>query len=556
MKKTAKKHPAWYGLLVCCSILIACFIILPLYTLLFDSFQEDNRFTFEHYLKLFSGNSLLALWNSIWVSLLSTFTAACIGIPLALLLHSREFFARRFFALIALAPLTLPPVVGMFAFWLLIGDVGLIPSRFGEWFHPEGRPLGAITGIAAVIVVHAYSFSVYFYAMCAAALQRRDHSLLEAAHSLGAGHWQSFSQVTLPYLMPHLIGAAALSFMISMGSFSAPYILANGSAFLSVQIYEVSFAESTYNPDFGLAAALSIVGALVCTAFLLISNRFQTNASAARGARSSGVIPANDKQKIYLPIISAVAAFILLLPHLCIVLIAVSDFGQWDSGLLPPIFTLANFDNIFSDSYALQPMANSAEHSSYALMACMLWCLLSALLIVRSGIRGSWILDVMMMLPLALPGTVIAFSLLRCFSSDNLIGLNLSNSLYLLPLAYCIRCLPLAIRPLVASLRSADPSHEEAARSLGAGPIRSFLLVSIPYLIPALIASALLVYVTCLGEFVCSLMIYKPDNLPIGVYIYQCMQGGLAKGAAYSVLLLILMMLIACVQRLLAKANP
>ena len=486
----------WYVLGAIASLLIIAYVAYPLANLVWDSFHDHGQFSFAHYTALFSGEIATGVWNALWVSLLSTLGAACIGVPASLLLHTRAFPGRRLASICMYAPLMLPPLVGMFAFWLLFTDIGFFPNLLA-WILGSDRPMGAIDGIPAVILVHAYSFSVYFYALCSTALQRRDQSLIEAARSLGAGSWTCFTRITFPHLVPSMVSASALCFMLSMGSFSAPYILANGTPFLSVLIYEVTFAEGLgQEPQLGLGAALSVLGAVICVSFLIIAQRWQERGHARRGAIQHQLKPVERRFKYPALCCAALLSFSMLLPQIYISIIACCDYSAWDSGLLPSVFTNDNFVAIFSQRSSLAPFMNSAYFSLIALVACLLWCLLAAAVVARGNLPGKqWqrSINVCMMLPLALPGTVIAFSLKSAFSvpTPQTLGFILDHAVWLLPLAYCVRCLPLAYQPLLGALESADPSLDEAARSLGARPTRRFFSILLPHMWPACMAACI-----------------------------------------------------------------
>ncbi len=562
---------AWI-LLVAVVLATLAYVVYPVANVLRESVAtfdagRASGFTLEHYrgaLLTNEGRVLSAIWNSIWVSAAGTVLAAAVGVPLAFLFSTCRFPGRMLLSALAYAPLTLPPVVGMFAFYMLVGRVGLIPMKLGEWFG-DGRPLGAIEGIPAVLLVHAYSFSVFFYALTASALRRLDPSLAEAARTLGAGRWTVLARVTAPALAPALAGAAALSFMVSMGSFSAPLLLANNKPFLSVWIYEASYAEGVGKPDFGLAAAESVVGITICMAFLLLTRRLAGRGGwAARGTRAASLRDTSPARQAILGAAAAAAVFLLLLPQIRIALVAVSDYPRWSRGVLPPDFTDLNFKAIFTSRHRLLPIANSAWNSALALSAALALGLGAAWVLARLRFRGAALLDVALMLPFALPGTVIAFSLLRAFNAPTpqTLGMALGGTLWLLPLAYFVRSVPLAVRPLTAALQSADPSHEEASRTLGAGPVRTFMKVTLPHLWPAVAAAGLLIYVTCLGEFVVSIMVATTDNTPIGVQIFRELQSsaaGIGRAAAYSMILIVLMIGVFLVQAALlrkSKASP
>lgn len=542
------------GLLV---LLAAAYIAWPLGVLGIDALSvHDARgartgATAANLAGLFGGEALAATWTSLWTSLVSVLLAALIGIPLAVALFAWRLPLRVWLLVGAVAPLTLPPIVGMFAFYLLIGDIGLIPERLGEWFG-DGRPLGAVMGIPGVLLVHGYSFSVYFTLLVGAALRRADPSLVEAARVHGASRWYAFRRALLPGLAPAIAAAAAISFMTAMGSFSAPYILANGEPFLAVLIYELTFAEGVYQPAFGLAAALSCLAAGICVAALLVARRFDRSAAAQRGARAATPARPRGAGAWIAGGCCALGGTILLLPQLCIAVISLSDFVRWTDGLLPPGWTLDHYASLGS---AWRPVRNSALAAGLATAVCLAVGLLAARTLGRERFRGRDLLDGALMLPLALPGSVVAFALLRAFSvaTPQTLGVALAQTAWLLPVAWAIRCLPLAVRPLVAAAQGADPSHEEAARVHGGRPWYVYRRVVLPHLWPTIAAAGLVVFITAAGEFVAALMVSRPDNMPLGVYIYQRLQSGIPAAAAASTLLMLLTVAVGVARWLLLR---
>ena len=136
----------------------------------------------------------------------------------------------------------------------------------------------------------------------------------------------------------------------------------------------------------------------------------------------------------------------------------------------------------------------------------------------RSPWRGA--LETLVAVPWALPGTVFAVALAATFSRDApwagrfvLVG-----TAAILPLAYFVRSLPLTGRAAFAGLRQLDPSLEEAGASLGAGPWRRLTRVTLPLLSPALVAGACLAFITALGDFVVSIVLYTFETRPISIF--------------------------------------
>jgi len=176
-----------------------------------------------------------ALWASIWISLLSVVLAAAIGIPLAFLFEWFDFPGRKTLGALIALPVVLPPLVGVIAFLFLYGESGFIARAVQAALHLEEAPW-RLQGAGAILLVHAYSMYVYFYLFTRAGLAKLDVSMLEAAQALGASPRATLWRVIIPLLRPSLIGAAMLTFMTALGSFSAPYIFGGGFRVMTTQI--------------------------------------------------------------------------------------------------------------------------------------------------------------------------------------------------------------------------------------------------------------------------------------------------------------------------------
>jgi iron(III) transport system permease protein len=254
---------------------------------------------------------------------------------------------------------------------------------------------------------------------------------------------------------------------------------------------------------------------------------------------------------------------ILLLPHLTILLMSFVKDGTWTWQVLPPQYTLENYTGlarafaefqsslfhapiaIFPDRpprvpRLLQPVVSSLWMSTLATAGNFFFGLLVAYLLAKRKFRGKAAVDVLAMLPWALPGTVIAMNLLVVFNQPTWLagGRILAGTVWLLPLAYFIRHIPLVVRSTHAALEQLDDSLEEAARSLGATWFYAFRRVTLPLVLPGVLAGTLLAYVSALGEFVSSIMLYTVHNRPISIEILAKLRDfHFGSAAAYSVLL-------------------
>lgn len=469
-----------------------------------------------------------AIVNTLAMGFASVATSGVLGTALAFFVWRYRFPGRGALAALAYLPFALPPLVGTLSFYYLIGpDLGLVP-RFVQ--QALGRPEFNISGPLAILLIHTYSFSVFFYAMVSAALEGLDISQVEAARTLGAGRWMTFRRVTIPMLMPALVGASLLAFMTSGASFSAPLFFGDDFPYLSVEIYN-------QRSQFHEAAALTlsvVLGALSLLGVLIFRSR---RTSGAGGTKGTPRRIQSGPGRLLTGALAWVCMLVLLAPHLNIVYLSFADHRAWHTELVPTQFTWSNYATIFGDVSAFRPIRNSLWQSALAAAGAALVGLPAAYLIGRQRRGGAWV-NVLVMLPWALPGTVVAMNLIAAFNDR---WMPLYNTVFILPLAYFIRFLPLWTRVATASVTQFDATLIEAGRTLGGSRWYCFRRVIVPLLAPALAAATALVFASSLGEFVASILLYRPANVPIAIQINQEWRGsGVGSAFAYSVFLMLM----------------
>jgi iron(III) transport system permease protein len=520
-------------------------VLYPHLFVLGDSVRIEGAFSLEGYRTFFSSRAeLQALWGSVWISVGSVFLSALIGVPLAFLFTRFDFPGRAVFGALAALPVLLPPLVGVIAFLFLYGESGIF-TRTVQWTFGLERPPWRLVGGWAILLVHAYSMYVYFYLFTAAGLARMDASAGEAAESLGAGRTRIFFRVTLPMLAPALGAASVLVFMTSMASFSAPYIFGGGFRVLTTQIFT-----SKVNGELTMAMVETVILASVSLLFLWGLRRFERGrefAAVGKGVGAPRREVTSRSARLLIPAAAIGGVFILLLPHLTLVLISFVPEGAWTTQILPGRYTLENYRNLFSDPQLWVPVSNSVQMASLATAGNLILCFLIAYLLTRARFRGKGALLTLTMLPWALPGTVIAMALATTFSAaEPWFGrFILVGTFWILPLAYFIRNIPLVAQAAMASFRQYDPAMEEAAHSLGAGWFTTMRRVAAPLVLPGLAAGGLLAFVAALGEFVSSILLYTHRSRPISIEILSQLRAfDFGTAAALGVVLAALMTLV------------
>lgn len=519
------------------ALLLAWLVGYPLLMTLLEALGGP-RWTLSHFAEFFRRrDEWLALWRSLWISAASVVLAAAVGIPLAFLFERTEFPGRRFLGAIAALPVALPPLVGVIAFLFLYGESGFATRAVQGLLGLESPPW-RLVGPGAILFVHAYSMYVYFYLFTRAGLARLDAALLEAAASLGSSRARTLLRVTLPLLKPAFAGAALLTFMTSLASFSAPYLFGGSFRVMTTQI-----VASRLNNDLALAQVETVM--LAALAFLGLGAMRRADRAQATGTGVRGVAPARRQLKS--PLSRAAAgvfgwalALLLLLPHAVLMLVSLVPPFTWLAEPFPPVLNFANWSTLFTEPERLRPIGNSLWMAIVATLAALVLGVAAARFATRRGRLGG-LLEGLIAVPWAIPGTVFAVALATTFSANQpWIGrFLLIGTPWILPLAYLVRDLPLTGRAALAGFRQLDPSLEEAAASLGAGRVRRFARVTLPMLRPALAAGAGLAFITALGDFIVSIVLYTYETRPISIEILSFLRlQDLGMAAVYGVLLM------------------
>jgi iron(III) transport system permease protein len=520
-------------------VLLVWLIVYPLVLVLLGGFRGPEGWTLD-FVRLFlhRRNEAYALWGSLWISLATVALAGAIGIPLAFLFWRYDFAGRRILGALVALPAVLPPLVGVIAFLFLYGESGFASLLVQRLLGLE-QPPWRLQGAGAILLVHAYSMYVYFYLFTRAGLASLDAAVFEAAASLGAGRIRTLRRVVLPLLYPSLGAGALLTFMTALASFSAPYIFGGGFRVMTTQI-----VATRLNGDDQLAMIETVSLTLVALAslWLLRGTRVVESPAGGRKGVAPALVPIRcPAVRVAVAVVGWGLALVLLLPHLTLLLVSFVPAGTWTTEPVPPAYTWRNYLTLIQDPVRARPLLNSLWLASSATIAAVLIAVVAGIVSVRRRERVGGAIQGLLALPWAVPGTVFAIALATAFSvrapwAGRFI---LVGTLWILPLAYLVRNLPITSRAVLAGFRALDPSLDEAAATLGGGRWRTLRRVTLPLLRPALVAGASLAFVTAFGDFVTSVMLYTYDTRPISMEILSSLrQSDVGVAAAYGVVLM------------------
>ncbi len=519
-------------------LVLLVYIVVPMLATATTSAESGG----SAYKGFINGSSATALGLSVGISVGSVLTTGVLGTALAVLLSRFDFPGRRVLRLFALLPMALPPLIGAVSFYFLYAESGIVPRFLERYFGADAAAVSA-NGVWGVLLVHTMTMYPYFYLAVSSALAGTDASMEEAALNLGASRFRMWRTVLLPMLTPALVSGTLLTFMVSMASFTAPQ-------FYNVQTLTMQIVASRTSGAYDVAAAQAVVLSVV-SIFFLLAMRWYENRRLHRGS-SKGTPQAVKVLHGVLPrTLAGVGSLLLVLflmaPPATIALLSFTVDGSWTTQILPPDYTLDNFARIFTDPVTLRPILVSAQMSFVAMIGCILVGVLAAWVVTRWKGPGRGLLDVMVMLPWALPGTVIGVNIVTAFATPGPFNLGqvLIGSLWILPVAYFVRFLPLVFRSANASLAQIDPSVEEAARNLGAGPWRALRTVTVPLMSRGILAGALMAFIQGFGEYVASVVVYPARFAPLSVEIYNRIYSNeFGTAAAYGTLQMALILIV------------
>lgn len=541
----------YFPALVVLAVLLS-YIGYPLARTVLLSFTKDGIPSLANYRDFFNFArpiNLEALFNSVYLAVLTVLLCAIVGGGFAFFYHRYRFPGSSIFSTLVISPMIFPPLVSVVSYMWLFGEGGVLPGLIRDVFDLPRLPF-ALSGFQGILLIHVYTQFVYFYLLVSASLARFDQSVEEAAAVLGASSWYAFRRVTLPLLVPSFIAAALIVFMNSMSSFSAPYMLGGRFRVLSMQIFV-----SKLNGDMEMAATQSVILGLICIMIVIALRWYEGRTQYASSGKGIGVRPiqmTGGATRYVAMSFSVLLSVLLLLPHLMLVIISLVPEGTWTWQTLPPVLNLENYGLVTARPALWTPIRNSIVMAGMATGAGVVFAMIASYLVTKGRFVGRQFLDALIMLPWALPGTIIAISMIVAFNQPLPItfGRILVGTFWLLPLVYFINLMPLIVRSTSASLQQMDNSIIESALTLGAGWVTVFRRIILPIVMPGVLSGALLMFVHGFGEFTTSILLYVVDNRPVSIGILERMQfNELGQAGVLGVLQVVMMMIVLVVTR-------
>ncbi len=494
------------------AIFFVVFLVYPAGYILKEAFLADGRFTVGYFGLLFSSPMLVrSLVNSFALAGIATLVTTLLVLPLAHALARYRFRGQSVLQALLLVPMILPPFVGAIGLQQLLGRYGslnLLLMHLG-WVDPAQPPdwlgAGGFWGIAILQVLNLYPIMLL---NVSAALASLDPSLREAALNVGASPGRLFRTITLPLILPGWFAGAIIVFIWAFTDLGTPLIFGY-SAVVPVQIFD-SLTELNTNP---MGYTLVVVVIVVTLGLFAISKRViagRSHAMMARGPITSATVRPTRRQAVLLWAGAGSLVVLGVLPHLAVVLQSVA--GRWFFSVLPAQFTLANFADLRFAGTAGSSIRNSLLYASLSASLDLVLGITIAWLLTRRRVPFAGVLDTLAMLPLAIPGLVIAFGYVAAFDF-RISWLNpREDPTVLLVISYAVRRLPYIVRSAYAGFQQTSVTLEEASASLGAGPWRTLRRITLPLMMASLIAGTILTFSLAMVEVSDGLILAMKDR--------------------------------------------
>lgn len=554
-KKIAEKFSVTTIIMGCAVLILLLVVAFPMLMVFVESFIKDGEFTVEFFQRVFTEKAnLKPIINTLTISILTAFFGTIIGSFFAWLVARTDIPFKSFFKTVFLIPYMIPPFIGAIAWGFLLSPrTGFFNRWFMELFNTE-HPLFNLYSYWGIVFVMSVYFYPYVFISASGALERMDPTLEEAARSSGAGIFRVMWEITLPLILPAIASGTMLIFIASAANFGIPAMIGMeaGVYVLTTRIYAYLYSEGFSGIQ--MATTLSLLLVITATIALFIKNYLTRKKSYAIIAGKSMTPMTVKLDKFRIPLFLICALFILITlvaPFVMIVLISfVKAYGQ-------PIklenMTLTNYASILlRDSDIKRAIGNSfllAVASSTILV--FIGSIISYI-IVKTKVKGKWILNFLSTLPYSIPGTVVAIAMILVFSGK--FQINLYGTVWILLIAYVARYMSFGVKNISASLEQVDASLEEVARISGASWFRSFFDVVIPLIRPGIIAAWFLAFMPILRELTMSVLLYGPNTKTIGVTVFELQEGGYyTKSAAMATLILVIIVSGNLILNLLAK---
>ncbi|MEX3980523.1 ABC transporter permease [Paraburkholderia sp. EG287A] len=512
----------WLALLAVLVFLVAS----PLLHLLRVSLQDarTGNLTFANYRDAYASvRHLRALLNSLELGAGVALLAGALGVPLAWANSRTDMPAKSLVRLLVLGAFVMPPYLGAISWILLAGPNAGWLNR--SWMALTGSAHGVfnIYSMSGLIIVVAAASYPYVFVFTTSALDLVSSEMEDAANILGAGTLQTAFRVTLPLVLPAILGGLIVSFLETIALFGAPAMIALPARFQVVSTQLWQFFE--YPVRVEEAAAYSIPLLLLTMLMFCVQRRITRRKGFMAVTGKAGerrLIHLGRWRWSMLAYAIFVGAVSLLLPVATLLQAAFSK--AWGRGLSLHNLTLGNFHYLLVEqTQAQQAIVNTLLYAGATAFAAIGLAFGVAYVESRKLVRWSSALGFLCMTPFVIPGVVLAIGFYAAYAPP---PLSLYGSAAIVIFAFTARFLPIAYTSSAAGMLSISPELEDAVRILGGGRFVAMRKVLAPLLKRSLAGAWILVFIPAARELSVAIFLAVPNTRVISVMLLDLSEEG------------------------------
>ena len=529
---------------------LALSVIYPSIRLILNSLKVGDGYGLDNYVTVFSDPGILrSMKNSFIVVIPATIFSTIIGVFLSWVVVRTNVPGVKYWKRLLSIPYFIPPFIGAIAWTFLLGPVGYFNKFLMNSFGFEQAPLNIYSLGGMIFIMSMYRYAVSFIVVLPT-MKRISASVEEAARISGASPWRTLRDITLPLITPSIMGAMLLTFMFILADFGVSSVLGapNQIHLMTTQIYYM-INNSTIANNLQVASAYSLFLSLFGLVGLWVYNRvLATNKFVVVSGKSAAVEPTKlnkGPRWILFAILVIFFLFTTCAPILATLITSLTKTYGLPFGL--ENMTFQNFAQMLQIQNVARAFKNSLFLSVTSSLVITIVTMIIAYISIRGGVRGVKGVKFMQMtvvLPYAVPGVIIALSMILAFSQP-IAGVRLYNTIWILLIAYIARFMNLGYNNISGAISQVDTSLEEAARISGASQLRAFKDVMLPLLKSSLISSFFLVVAPTISELSLSSLLWSVGNETIGTIVFSAKEEGrILLTAAIAIILIILVVFI------------
>jgi iron(III) transport system permease protein len=514
-------------------LLVMWLALVPLVFLVWQSFltpQTASRpaiFTLENYRNAyFSAETFRLFFNSVQFATGTAFFALFVGTTLAWMNERTNTPFKKLFFALSIIPLVIPGILFTVA-WIMLASpkIGILNVMLQRLFDTDYVFFNIYT-MTGMIWTDGLHYSPMAFLLMTAAFRSMDPSLEESALMSGASILQIAWKITLKLAWPAALGSLLILFVRSLESFEVPALLGLP---VGIQVYTSSIYQAIhqYPSQIGLAAAYAITLLLITSIGIYMQSRLAYQGSKFSTVTGKGFRPRTIDLGRWRYFTAAVFIIyfvvIVLLPFLVLVWSSLQKFYSAPSWAALSRVSLDSYRTILDYPQFWSTVRNSLFLALTTATVVMLMGAVISWVVVRTKIRGRWVLDNIASLPLVFPGLVLGLSIMICYLY---LDIGVYGTIWIMLIAYVTRFLPYGMRYVSTSMLQIHKELEESAAMSGASWGLTFRRVILPLLKPGLLAGWIYVVIVSIRELSSSILLYSPGTEVVSIMIWELWQNG------------------------------